>query len=159
VGIEGLRYCYLKNTQIAERWFVKKIPWLSLILLLASYSTFSWFLYRSTVTWIVWLAVLVLALLQALLLTALSEGFRRFMGNWLKSDVGYFTMIILAAFSVVIALVWVHVFEYVLMVFAAEILARMDLQNAGYTRFQALAILTVLSLCGLAVGLTADYAT
>lgn len=134
----------------------RTIPCLSLFLLLASYGTFSWFLYRSTVTWVVWLAVLVLALLQALLLTALATDFKSFLSGWLKSDTGYFVSIIVAACFVAVIFVWIQVFGYILMLLAAEMLARLDLQNLGYTRFQSLAILTVVSLLGLWVGWTAS---
>jgi len=134
---------------------VKRIPWLSLLLLLSAYSTFSWFLYRSTVPWLVWVAVLTFALLQATLLTTCLGGVRRFLRRWLISDIGYFTVVLLGAFSLVVALVWFHIFGYIIMLIAAEVLARLDLQNAGFNRSQALAILTLVSVLGLAVGWTA----
>lgn len=133
-----------------------RIPWLSLLLLLAAYTSLSWYLYRSTETWLVWLAALGFALLQSLLLTTLAEGFRRFLSNWLKSDIGYFSMVALGAFSVVVVLVWIHVFEYVLMLVGAEVLARLDLQMANFNQWQALGILTLISIVGLSVGWTAS---
>jgi hypothetical protein len=136
---------------------VKKIPWLSLGLLLLAYSTFSWFLYSSTAPWLLWLAALIFALLQAVLLTTFSKGFRLFFRRWLRSDIGYFSVILISAFSVTVILVWFNIFEYFLAVVGAEILSRMDLQNAKYNEWEALAILTSISVLGLAVGLIARY--
>lgn len=134
---------------------MKKIPWLSLILLLTAYSTLSWSLYRTTAPWLVWLVVVFLSLGQALLLTTFSRGFRIFIKKWLQSDIGYFSVISLGAFSIAVFLVWFHVFEFFLLVVGAEILARLDLQSAGFDEWQALGVLTFISCFGLAVGWTA----
>jgi hypothetical protein len=117
-----------------------------------SYSCFSWFLYQLTATWIVWLALLIFALLQALLFTTFSEGFKNFISGWLSSDIGYFSVIAIGAFSITWILVWFHVFEYVAMVVGAEILARLDLQSIGCNKWQALALLTSASVLGLLIG-------
>ncbi len=131
---------------------VKKLPWISLAILFAAYSTFSWFLTHATVTWLAWALVLMFTLLQALLLTTLFDGVKLVIGRWLKSDVGYFTLILVVSLSVTIALVWFKIFGYFLVLVAAEILARLDLQNAGFNRLQALLILSLFSFLGLAAG-------
>jgi hypothetical protein len=105
-----------------------------------------------TETWIVWLFALGFALVQALLFTTFAEGFRRFISNWLRSDIGYFSIIALGAFSITLILVWFHVFEYVAMVVGAEILARLDLQNVGCNKWQSLGLLTSVSILGLFLG-------
>lgn len=130
--------------------------WVSLTLLLSAYTSFSWFLYHNTQNWIVWLLALVFALAQALLLTAWSRGLRRFLRRWLQSSLGYFALVLLSAMSVAVILVWYHVFEYILVVVAAEILARLDLQQSRLGRWQSLGVLTVVSITGLAVGWTAE---
>ena len=132
-------------------------PVFSTILLLVTYIMLSWFLYQTTAPWLVWVLALVFAIVQASLLTTLSEGLRRFISNWLKSDIGYFSIIALGAFSITIILVWFHVFEYFLMVVGAELLARLDLQNAGLNRWQSLGVLTITSIVGLSVGLIVSY--
>lgn len=131
---------------------VKKLPWLSLAILFAAYTTFSSFLTHSTVTWLAWALVLAFTLLQALLLTTLFDGLKILIGRWLRSDVGYFTLIISASLGITIVFLWFKVFGYFLVLVAAEILARLDLQNAGFNRLQALIILSLFSLSGLAVG-------
>jgi hypothetical protein len=131
---------------------VKRLPWLSLAILFAAYTSFSWFLIQSTATWLAWSLVLAFTLLQALLLTTLFDGLKALIKAWLKSDIGYFTLIIVASLGVTIVLVWFRIFGYFFVLIAAEILARLDLQNAGFTRVQALLILSTFSLLGLATG-------
>lgn len=100
----------------------------------------------------------VFALAEALLLTTLSRGFRGAIRGWLKSDIGYFSVVLIGAFSIALILLWFHVFEYIILVLAAEILARLDLQTAGLNRWQSLAVLTIVSLLGLAMGWIVDQA-
>jgi hypothetical protein len=140
---------------------MKQVPWLSLGILFSAYATFSWFLTHWFASnpktlwfaeWVVWAFVLFITLLQALLLTTLFDGVKNFCGRWLKSDVGYFSLIILGALSVTIALVWFKIFGYFLVIISSEILVRLDLQNARLNRWQSLSVLTVTSILGLAVG-------
>lgn len=136
---------------------ILKSPILSLILLFAAYTTFSWFLHRSNVSWLAWVIVIGFSLGEALLLTAFASGLRSLIRSWLESDVGYFSTVICSAFLVAIALVWFKVFSYILVVVAAELLARLDLLNAGCHRWKTFWILTLVSLAGLMVGLIATY--
>lgn len=131
---------------------MKKLPWLALSLLFAAYSTFGWFLIHATVTWFVWVAVLSFTLFQALFLTTWFNGFKRFVSRWLRSDVGYFTLIIICSLSFTAAMVWFKTFGYFLVLVSAELLARLELQNSGCNRVQALFLLTLVSLAGLSVG-------
>jgi hypothetical protein len=139
---------------------VKKVPWLSLGILFSAYATFSWFITHWVLSrvsagravWTVWAIVLFCTLLQALLLTTLFDGVKLFFRKWLKSDVGYFSLIMLGSLSVTAALVWFRMFGYVLVLVSAEILARLDLQNAKLNRWQSLVVLTFVSVAGLAVG-------
>jgi len=100
----------------------------------------------------------VFALAQALLLTALSRGLRSAIRGWLKSDIGYFSVVLIGAFSIALVLVWFNVFEYILLVMATEVLARFDLQTIGLNRWQSLVVLTIVSLLGLSIGWVADQA-
>jgi hypothetical protein len=140
-----------------------KFPWLSLSLLLAAYTTFSWFfahsftqfLAFSTTAVLAWGLVLSFTLLQALLLTTLFDGLKLFLNRWLRSDIGYFSLIILISMSVTIAIVWHGVTGYFLVLVSAELLARIDLESARFSRLQILFLLTLISMTGLAIGLFA----
>lgn len=130
---------------------MQKLPWLSLLLLLAAYSIFSWFLIQ-TIGTLAWLLVVGVALAQALLLTTWLNGLKRFAQLWLRSDVGYFTLILILALGSTMALVWFRTFGYCLVLVSAELLARLDLQNAGCNRLQAMLILTLVSWLGVGLG-------
>ena len=130
----------------------KTFPWLSLGLLFTSYSTFSWVLYNATANWLTWALVIAFALIQALLLTTFADGLKSVIDVWLQSDLGYFTSVIVGAFLLAVALVWVNALGYILVLFACEILARLDLQNFGCNRLQAFLLLTTISLLGLLTG-------
>jgi|GEM_PF-5504531 len=109
--------------------------------MLGAYSTFSWLLYRSNLTWQSWLIVLVLALVQAFLLTTLSRGLQLLVGSWLKSDLGYFSVVLIGGLLAVFALAWLQIFGHITVLIASEVLARIDLRRAGYSSIQALVIL------------------
>lgn len=131
---------------------MRKLPWLSLFLMFVAYTSFSWFVTHTTVTWVAWGLAIAFTLLQALLLTTLFARLRFFARRWLQSDLGYFCLVLIGAISITFALVWFRAFGYCLVVLAAEILARLDLQNIGYNRVQSLIVLTIVSFTGLAIG-------
>lgn len=121
-------------------------------LLLASYSTFSWFLHEETVNWLIWAIVILFACLQALFLTTFADSLKSVIDAWLQSDLGYFTSVIIGALLLAFIFVWANLFGYILVIFASEALARLDLQTLGCNRFQSLAFLTGFSLLGIALG-------
>jgi hypothetical protein len=138
-----------------------RLPRLSLLLLLLAYATFSWFfthafapaLTFSTAAYLAWGLVLAFTLLQALLLTTLLRGLKRLIARWLRSDAGYFVLILVFSMSVILAFIWNEVAIYFVLLSAAELLARLDLERARVSRLQALLILTLISMTGLAIGL------
>ena len=130
----------------------RPFPWLSLSLLFASYGTFSWFLNKATVSWLVWAVVIAFALFQSLLMTTFADGLKSVIDSWLQSDLGYFTSVIIGAFLLALVLVWTNILGYILVLVASEMLARLDLQNMGCNRLQSLLLLTGISLLGLLLG-------
>jgi hypothetical protein len=140
-----------------------RLPWLSLVLLLVAYATFSWFfthafshaLTFSTAAYLAWGLILAFTLLQALLLTTLFSELKRLIARWLRSDVGYFILILVFSMSIIFAFIWNEVAIYLVLLGTAELLARLDLERARVSRLQALLILTLISMTGLAIGLLA----
>lgn len=130
----------------------------SLCLLIAAYSIFSWALYKIMPPNYVWRLAIAIAIVQAALLTTFSAGLRKFVEKWLRSDIGYFSVVVVVAFSITIVLVWYQIFEYVFILAGAEILLRLDLQNAGFNRWQALLVLLGGAGLGLGLGWGAHYA-
>jgi len=132
-------------------------PLLSAVLLLLAYGSFSWFISHQAAGLWVWSAAIAFTLAQAFLLTTYSKGFKSAMDIWLRSDLGYFACVILGALFIAFAFIWIRIFGYILVVLAAEILMRLDLQLIGFNRVQSWLILTLVSFSGLAVGWVASY--
>ncbi len=129
---------------------------LSSLLLLLAYSSFSWFLSHQALGPVAWAVAIAFTLAQALLLTIQADRSQLALNGWLQSDLGYFSLVIIGAIFIAFAFVWARIFGYVLVVFAAEILVRLDLQLMGFNRAQSLVILMLVSFGGLSVGWVAS---
>jgi|SRR4028118_516969 hypothetical protein len=132
--------------------FVKKLPWASLLLLLFTYGVFGWLVSAGEKSWLLWLMGAVYISLITLALTAPFTTMRSFYGSWLQSDTRAFLSVIVGALFAAIVLAWIEVFIRILVLIAAGALARLDLQTAGYSRWQAFGILVSVSLIGFALG-------
>ena len=145
----------------------KKFPILSLLLLLVTYISFGWFLSAPElpevkfqnfmisvpmVFAIVWIWAICIAFINPI------SNFSRFVSRWFKSDTVAFLSIFMFAGMAAFILFWMHIFVYIFTIIAAEALARVDFQTAGYSNWQAFVGLLVVSLVGLFVGWAArDY--
>ena len=137
--------------------FVKKLPWASLLLLVFTYGLFGWLISATGFSWVFWLMGIAYILLIALALTAPFELIKSFYSGWLKSDTRAFLSIILGAFIFVVIITWIETFIRILILISAGALVRLDLQTAGYTKWQAFGILVVVSLTGFGLGLWAQH--
>ena len=134
---------------------LKKFPWVSLALLLVTYSTLGWLLSAFDDPWLVWVIVVVGALLLAASLSSswsnISNGFARL----LKSDTRAFLVTVAAAFLTVLIITWFHIFAHALIVISAATLFKLDAQTAGLSEAQVFLILSIVSLAGLGLGAVA----
>jgi hypothetical protein len=133
---------------------MRRLLWLSLCMLLAGYGTLGYFLSRLTVPWVVWVAVMAFALVQSVFFSSISKGFKTSFREWFSTEAGHFTVIAIMAFGLAFVLVWFHIFQYALMIGAAELLARVELQYSSVKPSAAVGILTSIALMGLATGWT-----
>ena len=132
--------------------FPKKIPWLSLSLLLLVDINLGWVLYQSAALWWVWLVTISCILLVAEVLASPWALIRTFTNRWLQSDARAFLTIILSAFCAVLILAWFHIAAHLLLLIVAASIARLDLQEADLKDVEAFFILAILSLSGLSIG-------
>lgn len=132
--------------------FFKKLPTVSLALLVTAYATFGWFLATSHYSSLAWILAIAWLLLLAWALLSPLRSSAAFISRWFKSDVVAFLSLMLLAAGVAIVLFWLHIFVQALIILSAEILARVDIQTANFSEGQAFWILTITSLLGLAVG-------
>ncbi|HEY9616806.1 MAG TPA: hypothetical protein V6C64_08200 [Microcoleaceae cyanobacterium] len=96
-----------------------------------------------TVGWIFLLSVIFMSPLTS---------FSRFINRWFKSDTVAFLSICMIASLAAVVLFWLHVFIQILLIVAAETLARLDIQTSGLDEWQAFWRLSTASLIGLAIG-------
>jgi hypothetical protein len=134
---------------------VKKLPWTSLLLVLCTYSIFGWLLTASDSSELIWLMGAAYTLLITSAMTAPWELIKGFYANFLQSDSRAFVSVIVGAFVAVVIMHWIEVFVRILVLISASALARLDLQTANYSKWQAFGILLVVSLGGFGLGILA----
>lgn len=138
-----------------------KLPLTSLLLLLFTYGVFGWLVATdaqrndldtlSELSSLLWLDGVIISLL-ALSLAAPFQAIQNFYTSWMKSDTKAFFTVILGAFMAVVILRWIEVFLRIVVLLSAGALVRLDLQTAGYSKWQSFAILLVVSLMGFGLG-------
>ena len=128
---------------------MKKLPWLSSMLLLLAYMGFGAFLHsRHSLDFIWWLAV-GYAVLEAALLTIVWKPLRNFFLLGFQSDVGYTVMALVMASLAVVVVAWIQIFVYFLVMLAAALLLRVELLIRDVGNSLAFVTILLLSLMGL----------
>lgn len=156
-------------------WFkilLKKIPWLSIAVLLLTYSTFGWMysfwamelieqgrllsqLETELALRIIYGFGTMLIMLVALIFTAPISLITVSFNNWLKSDVRTFLSIFIGAFAFTIIVQKLNYFAGFLVLLAAALLVKLNLQLAGYRKWLSWLIVTFFSLLGFIGGILA----
>lgn len=130
---------------------LKKLPWVSLALLLITYSTLGWQISASHNPWLVWIIIIAGALVVAALLSSPSATFTNG-SSFLKSDTRSFLVLIAAAFLSVVVIWRLHIFAHALVTVSSGTLFRLDAQKAGLSNRQTFWIMALGSLAGLGLG-------
>lgn len=132
-----------------------KKPWLSLALLLVTYSTLGWLLSAFHNPWFVWVIIVVGILLLAAALSSPRAKFKD-SSRLFKSNTKNFFFVIAAAFLSAILLWRLQIFVHALVIISAATLFRLDAQTARLSNKQIFWILVIVSLAGLGLGLLAQ---
>lgn len=130
----------------------KKIPWISLLLNLATYTTFGWLLSTIKIFPWVWLIVILTPFFLAGILTSPFSNLEFLIVRWIRSDILTFFFISLSAFFAVLILNWIHVFADALVILATTALVRLDFHVAGFNDKKSFWLLSFISLIGLGLG-------
>jgi hypothetical protein len=138
-------------------WFIRKLPWASLLLLVFTYGLFGWLISATDRSIWLWLMGASYILLIALALTAPFTLVKTFYTSWLKSDTRAFLSVIVGAFVAVLIVTWIEVFVRILVLLSAGALVRLDLQTSGYNEWQCFSILVIISLTGFGLGILTQY--
>ena len=136
---------------------LKKFPWVSLALLLVTYSTLGWLLSAFHDPLVVWVTIVVGVLLLAAALSSPWSKIRDDFARLFKSDTRAFFVAVAGAFLTVAIISWLHIFAHALVVISANTLVRLDAQTAGLSERQVFWILAIVSLAGLGLGRIAQY--
>jgi hypothetical protein len=131
---------------------LKTVPWLSLALVLLSYSTLGWVISETHAPLFVWLLTVLGILLLIVTLTIPGLKMTYYLNTLLKSNTRSFGVAILAAFLFFVMIAWFHVFLDTLLIISATILVRIDFQTAGLREGLAFLTTSIFSLTGLALG-------
>ncbi|WP_013322616.1 hypothetical protein [Gloeothece verrucosa] len=156
-------------------FWLKKFPWLSLILLFTTYSIFGWYVSEFSVAWSHWLAEqgkglgwgvqeelysIFLYIFSAIIILLITFGLTApvaiitfFVGSPLKSDIRAMFSVLAWSFAVVMVVVFLQYFLHLLLLVSAAILARLGLQDAGCNTWQSYLLLSLMSLGSFLVGI------
>jgi hypothetical protein len=130
----------------------KKVPWVSLALVLLSYSTLGWVISETKTPVFVWFIAVFAVLLLVGGLTNPWLRFTEFSSVFFRSSTRSFLFAVCLAFLFFVILAWFRVFLDALLIISTTILARIDFQATGFGKGQTFGMLSVISFVGLAVG-------
>lgn len=130
----------------------KRLPWMSLFLVLISYSTLGWVLSETHTPWFSWIIVVIGVLLLLLSLNAPLPTVADYSTILLKSSSRSFLVAVFGAFVFFLMVAWFRLFLDTLLIIAAAILARIDFQTSGFKEAQAFVLTSLFSLTGIAGG-------
>ncbi|HYX19043.1 MAG TPA: hypothetical protein VE944_32775 [Nostoc sp.] len=131
---------------------LQRVPWVSLALVLLSYSTLGWVIAETLAPVSVWVATVVAILLLIVTLTIPWMKMRYYFSVLLKSNTRSFAVAVLGAFLFFIMIAWFRVFLDTLLIVSATILVKIDFQTAGLREGLAFWTTSTFSLIGLALG-------
>ena len=153
--------------------WIKKIPWLSLSILILAYGTFGW-IYASWSVKFIDQGRLFYWVLEKHLATTLIYGMGAFLvllialafttpialmtisiGSWIKSDAKAFMYIILGAMAFALIIQWLNLFAKFFVLLASGMLLRLDLRTLGINTWISLSILGCFCLLGFGSGILA----
>ncbi|MEA5508373.1 hypothetical protein VB715_01205 [Crocosphaera sp. UHCC 0190] len=156
-----------------------KFPFLSLGVVLLTYSTFGWYVGASVTTWTHWLVergktwgwffedqtvFLVLHIVAGCVVLLITSSLVApvalvtiLFGSGFKSDNRAIFAVLFWSFAVVFMLRWLGDFMRFLILLCAAILGKLELEKQNYPEWQVLSLLGVICLGGFGLGLFSYY--
>lgn len=138
---------------------LKKLPWVSLTLLLVTYITLGWLLSAVNDPLPIWVIVAGAVLLLAMALSSPWSKIRDTFARIFKSDTRAFLIAVVAAFLLVVIITWLYIFAHVLVVVSVGTLVRLDTQTARWSNRRTFWFLAIMPLVGLGLGAVAQTLT
>lgn len=135
---------------------LKRLPWVSLSLLLLTYATYGWVISQANVPSTLWILAAIASLLLISGLTTPWTRITDYSFFLFQSHLRSFGVSVLGSFLFFLMIAWFRLFLDTLVLIAAAMLVRIDLQTASFREGQAFWILLIVSLTGLGVGVFID---
>lgn len=132
---------------------IKKLPWISLTLVLLTYSVFGWILSQEKLPTFAWLLIVIsILILIAAITTPWSKAVKyvRFLFNTKLKSFGF---AVLGAFLFFLIFAEFRIFLDIMLITSTTILVRLDFQAAGLKETQAFLLTSLFSISGLMLGL------
>lgn len=133
--------------------FWKKIPFLSLTLLILTYALFGWFVAEATRKLWIWVVLGFIIVLLVFVLVGPVGKFRNVFTIWLKSDATAFLSIIVFAFITVMLVTRLDLLVQWLILLAPGYLASLDLQRLGYSPWLTFGVTVSLAVLSYSLGI------
>ncbi len=134
----------------------KRLPWISLGLLLLTYTHLGWVTSQGGYSLVTWLLLVIAILFLTGSFTTPWSKISEFFQVLLQSNLRYFGLTLLGAFLVFLILAKFRLFLDILVMVCATMLARLDFQGAGFKEKSSFAIILIFSLAGLGLGVMID---
>ncbi|TVQ41739.1 MAG: hypothetical protein EA365_16960 [Gloeocapsa sp. DLM2.Bin57] len=154
--------------------FLYRFPWLYLSLVFLAYGVFGWIVAKSINLWIadlrealaywgllispltakiyIYGLISLVIFMIIVVLTIPAKSLKFMFGSWLKSGNQGFISILFWSFMLVLIICYLEQFLMFLILFAASLLGRLELQELTYKSYQIMLILVTVSLLGFSTG-------
>jgi hypothetical protein len=130
----------------------KGLPLLSFLLIILTYGSLGWTVSQFQFPPYMWVLIATATLFLVALLTHSWSAIAKYLNFIFKSNTRSFAIAVFGAFVIFLITAWFRVFLDTLLVLAATILMRIDLQTAGLREGKIFLIVSFLAALGFALG-------
>lgn len=131
---------------------IKRLPWISLILVLVTYSVFGWILSQKNLSTFVWVLIIISLLFLVAGLTIPWSKTVKYLNILFNTKLKSFLLAVFGAFLFFLVFAEFRIFLDMMLIISATILVRLDFQMAGLREIQAFCFTYVFSIAGLMLG-------
>jgi len=131
---------------------IKKLPWVSLTLVLFTYSVFGWILSQENLPKFAWLLIVISALILVAAITTPWSKAVKYVRGLFNTKLKSFGLAVLGAFLFFLIFAEFRIFLDFMLIISATILVRLDFQMAGLKETQAFLFTSIFSIVGLMFG-------
>ncbi|AFY56956.1 hypothetical protein Riv7116_4536 [Rivularia sp. PCC 7116] len=136
---------------------IQQLPWVSLTLVLLTYSVFGWILSKENLPLFAWLMIGISVLLLVAAITTPWSKAVKYVKFLFNTKLKSFLLAVLGAFLFFLVFAEFRIFLDIMLIISATILVRLDFQVAGISENKAFLLTSLFSIVGLMSGILLDY--